>query len=435
MGVAPVGSQKYFTFDGETSKKYNTHITGQGVFNAPVRAVEMVNIPNRNGAFALDQGYFENVELTYKASIAADTATEFAQAVSDLRNWLCSKKGYCRLEDEYNPNEYRMAVYKSGLEVEPFLITSGTFDIVFDCKPQRFLTSGETAVSVANNGTITNPTLFEAKPQLQVWGYGTFNINGYEIELENETLGNVKIANGKPKYAPLNVTSMEIPLDASLMNSGDTFSIEDLVFRTGISIYEPWLFNGPSPSISDSNANVSTVYANETKLPYPTPGGMWSSVKILNSSYTRTVYTWGNNDTETNTITITGMPLVNKDDTNQTSTVNITIVQTVAYVASDNSITLSISVTVSPNTYYRRESMNYAVSDIYGNSSVSQLGNPTYIDCDIGECYMIKNDEVVSLNNKVIVGMELPTLKAGNNIVTFDNTVTQFKVQPRWWKV
>ncbi len=153
MGLNPVTSiDKTFTFDGENSGTYNTHIVGSGVYNAPVRAIEMVNIPNRNGAFALDQGYFENVELVYEASIVANNESEFTQAISELRNWLCSKKNYCRLEDDYNPDEYRMAVYKSGLEVDAIDADSGKFDIVFDCKPQRYLKSGETPITIGQWG-------------------------------------------------------------------------------------------------------------------------------------------------------------------------------------------------------------------------------------------------------------------------------------------
>lgn len=155
------------TFDGESSRDYGVYITGQAVYNAPERDVEMVTIPGRNGAFALDKGRFENIEVTYPAGVFANTDTEFAKAISDFRNMLCSRQGYCRLTDEYNPDEYRLAVYKSGLEVDPVQLKAGQFDITFECKPQRYLTSGE------------------EKKVLGTWG-DTETKTGEIVELEND---------------------------------------------------------------------------------------------------------------------------------------------------------------------------------------------------------------------------------------------------------
>lgn len=151
MAVVPTGAiYKALSFDDVSSRTYGVYITGQAVYNAPTRDVEMISIPGRNGAFALDKGRFENIEVSYPAGIFADNETDFAEAISDFRNFLCSRNGYVRLTDEYNPDEYRMAVYKSGLEVSPAQLKAGEFEIIFDCKPQRYLTSGEEAVTMGS---------------------------------------------------------------------------------------------------------------------------------------------------------------------------------------------------------------------------------------------------------------------------------------------
>ena len=153
MGVAnTLPNFKSFTFDGENSRNYGVYITGKGVFNAPERNVEMVEIPGRNGAYALDKGNFNNIEVTYPAGIVAETEADFAEAVSNMRNFLCSRVGYVRLTDDYNPDEYRLAVYKSGLDVEHDALINGKFDLVFTCKPQRYLTSGEELFEVGTWG-------------------------------------------------------------------------------------------------------------------------------------------------------------------------------------------------------------------------------------------------------------------------------------------
>ena len=56
---------KGFTFDGIDSKKYGVYITGEAVYNAPERDVEVISIPGRNGAYLLDNGRFSNITVTY----------------------------------------------------------------------------------------------------------------------------------------------------------------------------------------------------------------------------------------------------------------------------------------------------------------------------------------------------------------------------------
>lgn len=135
---------KNLTFDGISLKEYGVYISGEAVFDSPTREVEMITIPGRNGSFALDKGRFNNITVTYPAGIYATSETEFAEKVSTLRNLLASRKGYCRLTDEYNPDEFRLGVYKAGLELDPTHYNeAGRFELSFDCKPQRFLFSGE----------------------------------------------------------------------------------------------------------------------------------------------------------------------------------------------------------------------------------------------------------------------------------------------------
>lgn len=190
MAVIPTGAiYKALFFDGESSRNYGVYITGEAVYNSPERDVEMIKIPGRNGEFALDNGRFENIEVTYPAGIFTNNETDFAAAISDFRNFLASRVGYCRLEDEYNPNEYRMAVYKSGLNVDPAKLEAGEFSITFDCKPQRWLKDGETAVTIGEWGetetasgdivTVENPNGILAVKSLEVDLEPIQDLNGY----------------------------------------------------------------------------------------------------------------------------------------------------------------------------------------------------------------------------------------------------------------
>ena len=409
MGIAPY---KTFTFDGESSADYGVYITGEGVFNAPERAVEMVDIPGRNGSYALDQGRFGNIEVTYTAGMVDDSETNFADRLANVRNWLCSKKGYVRLEDDYNPDEYRMAVYSSGISVEHADLRTGEFEISFDCKPQRWLTSGETATAVANNGTLTNPTRFDAEPLLEVKGYGGIEFNGYEIDVENAVLGELYIADGE-QFA----TTDTFGVDSNIFNNGDTINITGNIVET---IKGESLDFG-TPSYSDSNTDFSTAYVASSggnKKHYSTSFGVQFSV--------------GTSATKTNTASFSCTSVL--PPLSQTWT----ITQTIAYNAGAGTITftMSYSSTTSNVTYPATvEELTGESVTIVGNSTVSALGNPTYIDCEIGEAYMYKGTNIVSCNSAVALGSDLPKLAPGANTITFDNTITELKIHPRWWRV
>ena len=157
MGVIPVNeNEKGFNFDGESSKTFDLFITGGAVFDAPERDVEMIEIPGRNGAFVQDLGRFKNVTVTYRCALTSTKENEFVDAMRKVREWLGSKKGYCRLWDDFNPGEYRMAMFNGYIEVTNEAPVVGRFDLSFECKPQRFLLDGDNPVKVSDDGTIFN---------------------------------------------------------------------------------------------------------------------------------------------------------------------------------------------------------------------------------------------------------------------------------------
>lgn len=130
-------------FGGVDSSTYGVYLTGSGTFGAPERDVQYVSVPGRNGDLILDNGRWNNIEVTYPANIPSGFGNSFAS----FRAAVCRKRGYQRLEDTYHPDEFRMAAFTSGFDPE---LTPGNhggeFDIVFNCKPQRFLKSGETPI-------------------------------------------------------------------------------------------------------------------------------------------------------------------------------------------------------------------------------------------------------------------------------------------------
>jgi phage-related protein len=186
-----MGLLNHLTYDGVDSSSFGVFISGDGVFDAPARRGEMISIPGRNGSLFMDEGVFENIEVEYPAFIGTGYEALFRQKLGDLRSWLSSRGNYKRLTDTYHPDEFRLGVYREGLEVDPQHITrAGEFTLKFDCKPQRFLLSGENSVVFIENGTIINPTLFASSPLIKVRGNGTvsFGNNGeYRFVVSDNT--------------------------------------------------------------------------------------------------------------------------------------------------------------------------------------------------------------------------------------------------------
>ena len=427
MGVNPTPSNfKTFTFDNTNSAQYGVYITGQGVFNAPERNVEMVEIPGRDGAYALDKGNFNNIEVTYPAGIVADTEADFATAVSNLRNFLCSKTGYCRLTDDYNSGEYRMAIYKSGLDVDHEGLKTGQFDLVFECKPQRWLTSGETAVSVANGGTVTNPTLFDSSPLLQTKGYGHISFNGYTLEVENVVLGDILITdNDNISTSSYNNTIGTYYIEPDLVNSGDTINVSTK-FSIIYDVISSQADKTASNVITDSNANFISTSSVKGYQPWPK---RYFLIDINTSA--NCAFTIGTPATQQNI----AQAKISTDTNYLTITESIAYTQPIENGVQKNKIVVSYSSASLDANYAQRSTTFSATTTINAQSTVLALGDPTYIDCDIGECYMIQNNEIISLNNVVRLGGRLPMLANGNNTINYDNTFTKVEIVPRWWKV
>ena len=173
---------KQLFFNGVGSAAMGMTITGSGTFNAPERDLEIVSIPGRNGDLVIDRGRYKNIQVTYPVSICEN----FAAYAEAARSWLLYPCGYCRLEDDYDPDHFRMALYKGPLSFTPgFLNQTGEASIAFDCKPQRFLKAGEREITLNGAALLRNPTGFPALPLITVYGSGTgqLQVGDYAIQV------------------------------------------------------------------------------------------------------------------------------------------------------------------------------------------------------------------------------------------------------------
>lgn len=136
-----------FTYDEIKSSDFGVYIGGEKTFDAPSLRGQSIEIPGRNGNVFISSDSYENVELVYPSFNFEPDLETFRSKLAKLRNALSSRASYKRLTDTLHPDEFRMAVFRDGFEVKPIKYnTAAEFDIVFDCKPQRFLKSGEIPV-------------------------------------------------------------------------------------------------------------------------------------------------------------------------------------------------------------------------------------------------------------------------------------------------
>lgn len=403
------------TFGGVNSADYGIYITGEAVYNAPKRAVDMVDVPGRNGAIAIDQGRWDNVTVEYPAGTFGMTEAEFRTAVSDFRNAIVSQIGYQRLTDTYHPDEYRLALYVEGLEVKPESYNrAGEFTLKFNAKPQRWLIEGETAVTVSDGDTLTNPTQYDAGPLLAVEGYGTIGFNGYDIAIDDGFYGELQLyPAGTLKY-PQSTKN----LDTTLYNAGDTLTIPSFtVVYTAQRNVTSELINSAAIASTSGDASFSYV-GNSGKLAV----NVTFPAETINSASDYTKTSSCNLNVTTRSEQFTCYLTITLQFT--ASTQSIVYEKTTNIISASHRLMKTFSVT-----------NDSGWNGIYADSTKSYLGEPTYIDCEIGEAYKIENNEIISLNAYIALGSDLPVLKSGANEINLDNTVTELKVKPNWWKL
>ena len=403
------------TFGGINSLDYGIYITGEAVYNAPERAVEKIAIPGRSGDLIIDQGRWENIPVTYPAGCFGDDQSEFAAKISAFRNAIISQLGYQRLTDTYNPDEYRLGSYLSGLDVEPKAGgKAGEFDIVFDCKPERWLLEGETEETITSGQDLINPTLFASSPLLMAKGSGHISLNGFDIDIIDQEIGDVKVAESATGTGDY----IRVDIDPTSINSGDELTIGKVAANLTFAVKNPsnWKVTAVSEQSHTGDGHASLSFnANGFYATITLP-----SLSVASDTSGSLSGTWVLRGT-----------LKSPDGTSTTyptPTINVSV----SY-ATTGRITVHVTVTGTINPTALTKSTTLGDTKAY--STRSSLGNPTYIDCDLGECYKIQNGKYISLNQSIVLGSKLPVLASGANEITFDNTITELKIIPRWWQL
>ena len=162
------------TFADKNLAEFGVICSGLKTHGSAERAYTTVEIPGRNGDLLMKLGRLKNISVSYECSISPlfTKETDFTNCVQDLRNYLMTQIGYRKLSDSYHTDEYRLACYAGPFEADVLeLNLAGTFTLTFNCKPERYLISGDipTVLKAGESATLTNPTGFVSSPLITVY--------------------------------------------------------------------------------------------------------------------------------------------------------------------------------------------------------------------------------------------------------------------------
>lgn len=224
------------TFNGRTSTEMGLKVSGFEVFNAPERIYDSFQVPGRNGDLQIDTGTYSNAVVAYDASMINFTPDK-AKAV---RVWLLASGGYMRLEDTYNPEEFRLAKYSGPVEWSDFsqMLRHSNVQLVFDSKPQRFLIQGDMWQDKPTS--LTNPTAFNALPYIEI----KTQANAAELRIGNCTI-NIGNLNGIKFY-----------LDAETC---DAVGVNGENYNSHISIHNALILPPGTTSIEYPGINICKI--------------------------------------------------------------------------------------------------------------------------------------------------------------------------------
>lgn len=193
----------YITYNGTTSKSLGIYVSRGSSFDAAAPDYVSYQIPGKSGDLQINNNRYLNIDVTYPVFIPGG----FEASVQAVRNWMRSSDGYARLEDTYDPTHYRQGRGKDVLAFTPTAQNEGAnFELVFDCKPQRYIKTGADLQTITSGAVLTNPTQFVSLPTFVVSGIS----NGATLTVAN--------ANGTTTMTATYARATETIINCSMMN-------------------------------------------------------------------------------------------------------------------------------------------------------------------------------------------------------------------------
>lgn len=213
-----------FYLDGVDAIDVGIQLQSPVEFSEAVPVVEAQTIPGRNGDLIFDTGSFENRSGTVSCFCLQ---TDVENAISASGRFLLGKKGYRRLECSDDPEHYWMARVENSPQISMRMRTLAPFDIRFDCKPQRFLKSGEFPIVIDSACNIHNQYGMDALPIIRVYGSGEgqISVGDCVVELKDITDGMILDSDTQNAYShtSINLNSTIYAPEFPVLKGGDNY--------------------------------------------------------------------------------------------------------------------------------------------------------------------------------------------------------------------
>ena len=179
----------YFSFNGKSCEEFGLTVESIPNFLSARRKTEVFQIPGKSGDFIHQNGRYEN--LTQEYDVFLDPGAEsYITAAKKISNWLGNVDGYARLEDDYDPDSFRMAYFAGPLDMTNWFRRKGRATLEFICRPQRYRKAGEEELTVSFGTPIVN-TGMPSEPYVSIT---------YPDITRNENTKTIILLNGKPWF-------------------------------------------------------------------------------------------------------------------------------------------------------------------------------------------------------------------------------------------
>lgn len=181
-------------YNGVSSKDLGLVVQTLPTYDFPQKDLEFRHIPGLNGDVVLNNKNYQNTSRTYYFAKVFRKGESFVASSNKITEWLHSANDYVVLEDSYEPEYFRMALFKDNGSLPNYYDTATVIEATFICKPQRWLKIGDKPVAISSvNIELTNPTNYDAKPIIEFNAPANTTIT---ITINNQTMTLSPLLNG-----------------------------------------------------------------------------------------------------------------------------------------------------------------------------------------------------------------------------------------------
>lgn len=456
----------YFIFDGKKSTDYGLYMGSDPQAVHPARRGETFPIPGRNGVIVREDGSYDTYTQSYDVFFDSNThAADIYGLARKVASLLLGSRGFCRLEDSYEPEYFRLARCAAQMSVENRLTRFGRAQIPFECQPQRYLKTGENEIRIMTPysgeggsapGEIKTAIPYGAVSMYSIAANSESNFFAYFLDESGQTVGDILDTD---TGAPSNVPDGAITIRCVWNNVASDFSaIVGMVNSDGEQIPLCGV-NGTSPVVfnpTDYESRPLLKFVDISEEPTPVPRyftkeyqkGIGNGGAIVPASRENYITVAVSLDTFAYAI-VSGLGYSFLDSNDNcvayysvgVSGQSVLNEKKIIIPANATKIMLAGSDTVEASLSLLAERTNPGTSAVTINGTTISLDfsehDTIYLDCDLHDAYYIDGSSAnskVSFSNNFDPYPTFPALVSGENtVIARDSANINFSIVPRWW--